>query len=71
MMQVENYHAYVKMLANGKPFPVFSMETYPFRLGDFAQIDALKQLSYQRYGRPREAVEGEVQEKYNAMRGKL
>lgn len=70
MMRVQNYHAYVKMLANGKPFPVFSMETYPFRSGDFAQIDALKQMSYQRYGRPRAAVEAEIQEKYNSMRGK-
>ena len=71
MVKIENYHAYVKMLAHGKPFPVFSMETYPFRSGDFAQIDALKQLSYQRYGRPRDAVEAEVAEKYASMRGKL
>jgi len=71
MMKIENYHAYVKMLSNGKPFPIFSMETYPFRVGDFAQIDALKQLSYQRHGRSRDAVEAEVQEKYNAMRGKI
>lgn len=71
MLKIENYHAYVKMLANGKPFPVFSMETYPFRSGDFAQIDALKQLSYQRHGRPRDAVEAEVAEKYASMRGKL
>lgn len=69
MLKIENYHAYVKMLANGRPFPPFSMETYPFRTGDFAQIDALKQLSYQRHGKPRDAVEAEVEAKYKSMRG--
>lgn len=69
MLHIENYHAYVKMLANGAPFTPFSMETYPFRVGDFAQIEALKQLSYQRHGRPRDAVEAEIEAKYKAMRG--
>lgn len=70
MVNVDNYNAYVKMLAGGKPTSAFSMETLAFRSGDFAQIDAMKQLSYQRYGRPRSAIEAEIDEKYRSMRGK-
>lgn len=69
MVNIDNYNAYIKMLADGKPMPAFSMETLPFRSGDFAQIDALKQLSYQRFGRPRAAIEAEINEKYRGMRG--
>lgn len=68
MIKIDNHHAYAKILANGKPHPPFSLETYPFNSGDFAQIDALKQLSYHRYGRPRDAIDAEVKEKYEAMR---
>ena len=71
MINIDNYNAYVKLLADGRPVtPTFSMETLAFRSGDPAQIDALKNLSYQRYGRPRAAVEEEIAEKYKSMRGK-
>ncbi len=69
MLHVDNYNAYVKMLAKGKPASPFSMETIAFRSGDFAQIDALKQMSYQRYGKNRDAIEEEIKEKYRGMRG--
>lgn len=69
MIHIDNYNAYMKLLADGKPVQPFSMETIAYRSGDYAQIDALKQMSYQRYGRPREAVEGEVREKYRGIRG--
>lgn len=69
MLNIDNYNAYVKLLSEGKPVDPFSMETLPFREGDYAQIDALKQMSYQRYGRPRDAVEEEIREKYKGMRG--
>lgn len=69
MLGLDNYNACVKMLAEGKPVSPFSMETYAYRSGDFAQIDALKQISYQRYGKNRDAIEAEIQEKYRGMRG--
>ena len=40
---------------NGKPITPFSIKTIHFSPGDAANIDALKQLSYQRFGRAREA----------------
>lgn len=70
MLHIDNYMAYVKLLARGVPQIPFSMETIAYRSGDYAQIEALKQLSYQRYGKPREAVEEEIRAKYMSMRGK-
>jgi hypothetical protein len=65
---LDNFHAYVKLLAGGKPIPPFSIETLAFRNGDPLNMDALKQMSYQRYGRARDAIEEEIHRKYNAMR---
>jgi hypothetical protein len=71
MINLDNFNAYVKLLAEGRPVtPTFSMETLAFRSGDMAQIDAMKQMSYQRYGRPRDAVEEEIRQKYKSMHGK-
>jgi hypothetical protein len=67
-LKLDNYNAYMKLLANGKPTPPFSMETIAFHPGDLMNIDALKQLSYQRYGRDRESIEAELRDKYNQMR---
>lgn len=67
-LKLDNYHAYLKLLAGGKPAPPFSIETIPFLPGDFLNIEALKQLSYQRYGRARDAVEDEIRRKYSQMR---
>ncbi len=68
MLHIDNYNAYIKMLAHGKPLTPFSMETIAFRSGDPAQIEALKQMSYQRYGKERAAIEDEIKEKYKGMR---
>lgn len=67
-LKLDNYNAYIKLLAGGKPTSPFSMETIAFHSGDPMNIDALKQLSYQRYGRDRESIEMEIRDKYNQMR---
>jgi len=67
-LKVDNYHAYLKLLSGGKPAPPFSIETIAFQPGDFLNIEALKQLSYQRYGRARDAVETDIRQKYDQMR---
>jgi len=64
---LDNYYAYLKLLAGGKPIPPFTLQTPPFQQGDFLNVDALKQLSYQRYGRNREAVEAEINQKYEHL----
>jgi hypothetical protein len=67
-IKLDNFHTYIKLLAGGKPVTPFSMATHPWRNGDPLNLDALKQMSYQRYGRQRDAVEVEIDQKYNQMR---
>lgn len=64
LMKIENYHAYLKMLVRGEPKKPFDVVTLPPEHGDRSRIDALKELSYVTYGRPREEVEAEVLRKY-------
>jgi hypothetical protein len=61
-----NRNAYVSMLVNGSPVEPFDMQTMMVvDEPDYTDIDALKQTSYETYGRPREQVEAEIQERYN------
>ena len=64
LIKVENYHAYLKMLVRGEPKKPFDINLYPPIQGDRTRIDALKELSYLTYGRPREEVESEILKKY-------
>jgi hypothetical protein len=67
-LKIDNFHAYLKLLAGGKPVPPFTTETLRFVPGDQINTEALKHMSYQRYGRARDAVEEEIRQKYDAMR---
>lgn len=64
LMKIENYHAYLKMLVRGEPKKPFDIVTLPPEQGDRSRINALKELSYLAYGRPREEVENEILRKY-------
>ncbi len=64
IMNVENWNAYIKLLANGVPLKAFSVETLPPPEGSTDHLAALKELSYLKYGRPREEVEYEIMRKY-------
>ena len=64
LMNLDNYNAYLKLLAHGKTVKPFSMETIAPARGNLAQVDKLKELSYLKFGRERSAVEAEVAEKY-------
>ncbi len=62
---LENYNAYLSLLVDGTPMRPFSIETIARKNEpDYEQVEHLKQMSYQKYGRPREEVEKEIQEKY-------
>lgn len=65
IMKIENYHAYVKMLANGDPKKPFDIAVSPPPQGDKTRIDALKELSYLTYGRPADEVNAEIMRKYS------
>jgi hypothetical protein len=65
IMKIENYHAYVKLLAKGDPKKPFDITVSKQPKGDITKIDALKELSYLSYGRPADEVNAEIMKKYN------
>ena len=64
IMKLDNYNAYVSMLVNGQPVKPFNMQTLAPVNGSPEIVEKIKQLSYIKYGRPREEVEQEIMDKY-------
>jgi hypothetical protein len=54
----------VSLLVGGVPARPFTIETMNLPQFNHSTIDSLKELSYTRYGRPREEVESEIRRKY-------
>ncbi len=64
IMKLENLNCYIKMLVDGVPAKPFNSKT-PFPPEGSPEIAAkLKELSYLKYGRPREEVEAEIMARY-------
>lgn len=68
VLRIPNFSAYVRILAHNSPVSPFTLDALPFTTGDLVNVETLKQLSYQRYGKPREAVEAEIREKYQILK---
>lgn len=64
-----NRHAVLSLLVNGVPARPFSIQTQNLPQFDYSRIDALKELSYQTYGKDREEVEAEIRKKFEAAYG--
>ena len=64
IMNIPNYQAYMRILANGVPTPPFSMNTLPPPEVDSSKVPQLIASSLTRYGRPRVEVEAEIQTRY-------
>ena len=64
LMNIDNRNAYIKMLSNGRPVRPFNIETLTPSVGDKESVAKLKELSYLKFGRDRDSVEGEVARKY-------
>ncbi len=64
LMNIDNRNAYLKLLVLGKPVKPFNIETLAPPQGDISKIEAIKELSYTKYGRPREEVEEIIMRKY-------
>jgi len=64
LMNVDNRNAYLKLLVNGKPAKPFNIEVPPPPQGNKDQVEELKEMSYQKFGRPRAEVEALILEKY-------
>lgn len=68
IMKIPNYNAYLQMIGHGKPLIPFNIETLP--LSHFAKAnppgvaDKIKQLSFHKYGKPRQQVEDDIMRRY-------
>lgn len=65
LMNIDNRNAYLRLLVNGKPEKPFNMEILSPKTGNRGQIEELKEISYQKYGKPREEVEKMILGKYD------
>lgn len=69
IIKLDNFNSYVNMLIGGVPAKPFSMTSH-FTLiekGNVEIVEKIKELSYLKYGRPREIVEDEIMEKYRKI----
>jgi uncharacterized protein YqeY len=64
LMNIPNYQAYVRLLADGTPTKPFSLATLPPQKPELSQIDAMRATSTSRYARPRSEVEAEIAARY-------
>ncbi len=61
---LDNRNAYVSLLVNGKPVRPFNMRTIDLDPVDMTKVEPLKQMSYEKYGRPLAEVNAEIAAKY-------
>ncbi len=66
IMKLDNFNSYVSMLVNGTPTKPFSMTSHWSLTpkGNVEIVEKIKEISYLKYGRPREEVEEEIMAKY-------
>jgi type IV secretory pathway TraG/TraD family ATPase VirD4 len=64
LINLDNRRAYLRLLVKGRPAKPFNIETLAPPAGDMAVAEELKQLSYQKYGQDRAAVEAAVAKNY-------
>ncbi|MDR3558078.1 MAG: TraM recognition domain-containing protein [Candidatus Pacebacteria bacterium] len=64
IINIDNYNAYVKLLAGGRPVKPFNISTPNIPKGDAVIAGKLKELSYLTYGKDRAEIEAQINEKY-------
>ncbi len=64
IIKLDNRNAYISMLIDGQPVKPFSIRTQDLPVGNDDIIESLKELSFLKYGRPRDEVEKEVMDKF-------
>ena len=65
-----NRTAVLSLLVNGVPARPFTIQTQELPKMDYSGVEAVKQLSYQTYGKDREEVESEMRAKFDAAYGR-
>ncbi|MCH7883400.1 DUF853 family protein [Patescibacteria group bacterium] len=64
LQNIENYHAYVKLLVGGQTTKPFNIKTPPATKGNPTLAKSLKELSAQKYGRARAEVEADINRRF-------
>ena len=64
ILNIPNYNSYVKLLVNGEPVSPFTMKNLTPEVGNTEVVEALKSLSYRRFGQKRELIEERIMNKY-------
>ena len=64
ILKLENFNAYAKILVNGVPEKAFNLRIPPPPPGNLELSEKIKELSYLKFGRPRDEVEAEVMARY-------
>ncbi|MBI2055449.1 MAG: hypothetical protein HYT42_01010 [Candidatus Sungbacteria bacterium] len=64
LLNIDNRNAYLKLLVNGQTTQPFNIRTYPPGAKDESQALAIKGYSRLKYGRAREEIEAEIQNRY-------
>ncbi len=60
LMNIEKYHAYLRLMVDNAAVPAFAMRTPPPVAGDAKLATAIRELSRLKYGRPQRQVEAEI-----------
>lgn len=64
VLKLQNFNAYAKILVNGVPEKAFNLKIPAPPKGNNEIASKVKELSYLKYGRPREEVEAEIMARY-------
>lgn len=64
IIKLDNRNAYMAMLMGGQPTKPFSIKTDNWPAGNDSVVTPIKELSYMKFGRPRDEVEGEIMGKF-------
>ena len=64
IMNIDNLNAYIKMLSHGKPAKPFNIRVDHTPRGNMVIVDSLKELSYLKYGKDKDAIREAIDEKF-------
>ena len=66
LMNIDNFNAFIKLLINNQTTRPFNLRTIKEKEGSLEMVQALREMSRLKYGRPREEVEEEIRAGYSA-----
>jgi hypothetical protein len=64
LLTLQNFNAIAKILVNGVPEKPFNLRIPPPPKGNLEIADKIKELSFLKYGRPREEIENEILQRF-------